>query len=376
MASPTAHVIREGQEYLVPAEELVPGDIITLQTGDLVPADVRILESFNLSVDEAILTGESIPVPKNSDSLSKDDIPPGDRKNMLFASTIINRGRGKGLVTAIAMQTEFGKIAGLLQQVKSERTPLEEQMGVIGKWLGLICVGVCIIASLLGIFRGYPIFEMFLWGVSLAVAAVPEALPAVVTSALAIGAQRMAKQKAIVKRLAAVETLGCTTVICSDKTGTLTKNEMTVQEIWSNGEFFQVTGIGYQPIGQFMKDGQVIDPRAYPTLKRLLEIGILCNDATLQEKGGSWITLGDPTEGALVVAGEKGGIHIDELRKQKPRVGEIPFEESRKMMSTIHGQEKEKQFVAIKGAPEIIIQQCSYIQEGNSVSIITDTKKG
>jgi Ca2+-transporting ATPase len=263
----------------------------------------------------------------------------------------------------------------LLQDIKSEKTPLEKQMAVIGRWLGLICMGVCAIASLLGILRGYPIFEMFIWGVSLAVAAVPEALPAVVTSALAIGVQKMANQNAIVKKLAAVETLGCTTVICSDKTGTLTKNEMTVQEIWVNSDHFYVSGTGYGPDGNFMRDGQPIDPGSYPALKRLLELGILCNDAILQETEGEWTIIGDPTEGALIVAGEKGTIDHAGLRKKKPRLEDIPFEESRKMMSTIHSQENNKQLVATKGAPEVVMQCCSHIQKGSEVFEITNQIK-
>ncbi|MGA1791777.1 MAG: calcium-translocating P-type ATPase, SERCA-type [bacterium] len=375
MASPTARVIRGGEEHMIPAEEIVPGDIISLQAGDLVPADARISEASNLTMDESVLTGESTPVSKNTDPLSKSDTPLGDRKNILFASTIVNRGRGKGVVVATAMHTEFGKIAGMLQEVKSEKTPLEEQMGVIGKWLGIICVAVCMIALLLGVMRGYPLLEMFIWGVSLAVAAVPEALPAVVTSALAIGVQKMARQKAIVKRLAAVETLGCTTIICTDKTGTLTKNEMTIQEIWADNNHFRISGVGYRPDGGIMKDGRPVDPESYPVLKRLLGLGVLCNDAILQERGGEWALIGDPTEGALIVAGVKGRVDYEGLRRELPRVGEIPFEESRKMMSTIHARENGKRLVATKGAPESIVQRCSHIQKGDRVIPINDSAR-
>jgi len=348
MASPTARVIREGEECVIPSEEVVPGDIITLQTGDLIPADARIIEAYNLSLDESILTGESTPVPKGTAPLPAGEVPLGDRSNMLFASTTINRGRGKGVVTETGMRTEFGKIAGLLRQVTSETTPLEKQMGIIGKWLGIICIGVCAFASFLGIVRGHGLFEMFVWGVSLAVAAVPEAL-------------------AIVKKLAAVETLGCTTVICSDKTGTLTKNEMTVQEIWTYGERFQVTGAGYQPEGVIMKDGRLIRADDHSTVKTLLEVGVLCNDAKVQKREEAWIVLGDPTEGALLVAGAKGVLDYEALRESRPRVGEIPFEEQRKMMSTIHDQGNGRWLVATKGAPEIVLHHCSHIQQGDNV---------
>ncbi|MGA1843466.1 MAG: calcium-translocating P-type ATPase, SERCA-type [bacterium] len=375
MASPTARVIRDGEECVIPSEDLVPGDMITLQTGDLVPADARIIEAYNLSLDESILTGESTPVSKDADPLPEGEIPLGDRSNMVFASTIINRGRGKGVVTETGMRTEFGKIAGLLQQVTSERTPLERQMGIIGKWLGIICIGVCALASFLGVVRGHSLFEMFVWGVSLAVAAVPEALPAVVTSALAIGVQKMAKQNAIVKKLAAVETLGCTTVICSDKTGTLTKNEMTVQEMWTYGEHFRVTGVGYQPEGMLMKDDRMIRVDDHPVVMTLLEVGALCNDAQVQKREENWIVLGDPTEGALIVAGVKGGLDFDALRNRRPRVGEIPFEERRKMMSTIHDQGNGMRLVATKGAPEIVLHHCSHMQQGDEVVELHDTER-
>lgn len=412
IASPNARVIREGKERIIPAHELVPGDIVCLQTGDIVPADARVIEAVNLRVNEAVLTGESVPVLKYNEAVLQEEVPVADRGNMLFASTDVTKGRGRGIITETGMNTEFGKIAAMLQEVKSEKTPLEVQMDVVGRWLGFGCLGVCLLASLIGILRGYPLLQMFVWGVSLAVAAVPEALPAVVTSALAIGVQCMAKQHAIVKRLAAVETLGCTTVICSDKTGTLTKNEMTVQSVWAGGDSFEVSGVGYAPFGDFNRNGKALDPRQVPLLARLLEIGILCNDATLQEEAGQWKIFGDPTEGALLVLGVKGGIDVTGLRAKMPRAGEIPFEEARKLMSTINEMDKARdsddnldyrdrsgsggkgeaealpegiekvkgtfegrRFVAVKGAPETILERCSFFETRDAVLQITQAER-
>ena len=260
----------------------------------------------------------------------------GDRKNVVFAATVMTYGRGQAVVTATGMETEFGRIAKLLQQVEEEPSPLAEKMDFIGKRLGLACLIISVVVMGLGILRGNPVLEMFIWGVSLAIAAVPEALAAVVTGSLAIGVQRAARRKAIVRRLPAVETLGCTTVICSDKTGTLTKNEMTVRQLYAGGQSIEVTGVGFEPTGTFLSNGQPIDPRADPTLRRLLVAGALCNDAHLARINGGWSIKGDPTEGALVVAAAKASLDIAELQQAWSRVGEIPFESERKRMSTVH----------------------------------------
>ncbi|MEM3508899.1 MAG: HAD-IC family P-type ATPase, partial [Nitrososphaerota archaeon] len=271
LAAPVATVIRNGKEYIVKANEIVPGDIIALKVGDKVPADARLLEAINLKVDEASLTGESIPVEKRIDVLPK-ETSLADRINMVFSGTTIVYGRGKAIITATGMNTEFGKIASIVQEVKEEKTPLERRMEHVGKWLGILSLIVCGIVASLGLLRGYGIIEMLIWGVSLAVAAVPEALPAVVTGALAIGMYVMAKQNAIVRKLPAVETLGCTTIICSDKTGTMTKGEMTVRKIYINDKFIDVTGVGYEPKGEFLYNNEKIKLENEEDLKLLLKV--------------------------------------------------------------------------------------------------------
>ncbi|MEM2960624.1 MAG: HAD-IC family P-type ATPase, partial [Candidatus Bathyarchaeia archaeon] len=296
MAAPTAIVIREGREMTIPAREVVPGDIIQVKTGDKVPADARVLESFNLRVNEAPLTGESVPVGKKVVTLPS-DTPLTERLNILASGTVVTYGRGKGVVVRTGMNTEFGKIAGMLQTVKEETTPLESRMQSVGSWLIKALFAIVGVIVIIGLFRGHELIEMFLWGVSLAVAAVPEALPAIVTGALAIGVYRMAKKNAIVRRLPAVETLGSSTVICSDKTGTLTKGEMTVRRIYLNEQFIEVTGVGYEPVGEF----HLSPSSSMEEIQFITRIAALCSDARL-EKGTNWQIIGDPTEGALVVA--------------------------------------------------------------------------
>jgi Ca2+-transporting ATPase len=335
MTAPTAVVLRDGKEIKVPANQLVPGDIILLFTGDKVPADSRILEAFNLKVDEASLTGESAPVDKQAHELAQ-ETQLNDKHNMVFTGTIVVYGRAKALVTTTGMQTEFGRIAQMVQTTTQEKTPLEKRMAGVGKWIGIFAVVICISVGTVGVVvEQRPIVDMLLWAVSLAVAAVPEALPAIVTGALAIGMYRMAKVNTIVKRLPAVETLGCTSVICSDKTGTLTRGEMTVQRVYVNGVSFRVTGIGYDPEGEF----QLEDEKAIlgEDLKTLLKIASLCNDSTLEKdtKTENWIIKGDPTEGALVVAAAKADLWKQDLEQNSPRISEIPFSSERKRMTTI-----------------------------------------
>ena len=372
MTAPTATVLRDGgRETKVPAKELVPGDIILLYTGDKVPADARIIEAFNLKVDEAALTGESASVNKSSEPLPE-DTQLNDMRNMLFTGTIVAYGRAKAVVTTTGMATEFGKIAEMVQTTTREQTPLERRMGSVGKWIGILAISVTISVGLIGIIQGRDILTMILWAVSLAVAAVPEALPAIVTGALAVGMYRMAKVNTIVKRLPAVETLGSTSVICTDKTGTMTKGEMTVQRIYVNDKSIKVSGIGYAPEGEFLFDGQKIS--VDKELKQLLHVATLCNDAKLQ-KEKKWIIQGDSTEGALIVAAAKAGFIKDELEKQEPRIDEIPFSSERKRMTTVHKTTYASKIAYMKGAPEVVLEKCSSILlEGKIQKLSNETR--
>ena len=358
MTAPTASVLRDEKEMRIPAAQLVPGDIILLYTGDKVPADARLIEAFTLKTDEASLTGESSPVNKSS-SMLPEQTQLGDRCNLVYTGTVVVYGRGKAVVTTSGMNTEFGKIAHMVQAVPKEQTPLEKRLSGVGKWIGILALVVAACVGVVGtVIEQRPILDMVLWAISLAVAAVPEALPAIVTGALAIGMYRMAKVSAIVKRLPAVETLGSTSVICSDKTGTMTKGEMTVQRIYVNEQNIKVTGIGYDPEGEFQVDDKKVTPDE--NLKTLLKIAVLCNDSTLEQdtQTGKWIIRGDPTEGALVVTAEKAGISKENLEDQEPRVFEVPFSSERKRMTTINSIEG-KRIAYMKGAPEMVLQRCN-----------------
>ena len=360
MTSPTASVLRDGKEVRIPANQLVPGDIVLLYTGDKVPADGRLLEAFTMKTDEAPLTGESSAVNKSALELPE-QTQLNDRKNMVFTGTVVVYGRGKAVVTTSGMNTEFGKIAQMVQTAPQERTPLEKRLSSVGKWIGILALVVAASVGVVGIVveQREPV-AMLLWAISLAVAAVPEALPAIVTGALAIGMYRMAKVSAIVKRLPAVETLGSTSVICSDKTGTMTKGEMTVRSIYVNEQIIKVTGIGYAPEGEFQVEDKKVIPDS--NLKALLKIAVLCNDSGLEQdtQTKKWLVKGDPTEGALVVAAEKAGISKEELEEQEPRVFEVPFSSERKRMTTIHSKDG-KRIAYMKGAPEMVIERCSKI---------------
>jgi len=372
MTAPTAMVLRDGREVKVQASEIVPGDIILLYTGDKVPADARLIEAINLKVDEAPLTGESAPVNKTVGPLPEETGIP-ERRNMVFTGTAVVYGRGKAVVTSSGMNTEFGKIAKMVQVTEEEETPLEKRMASVGKWLGILCVAVCLVVAAIGIAEGRNPLDMVLWGVSLAVAAVPEALPAIVTGALALGMYRMAKVNTIVRRLPAVETLGCTSVICADKTGTMTKGEMTVQRIYVNGLTIKVSGVGYEPQGEFIFEDKKLDPAQEEELATLLKISTLCNDAKLEKEkeSGRWMIKGDPTEGALVVAAAKAGLWKEELEKENPRVGEVPFSSERKRMTTVHLASKKK-VAFMKGAPEIVLEKCAKILLKGKVRKITE----
>ena len=371
MTAPTAQVIRDSKEIKIPATQLVPGDIVVLSTGDKIPADARLIEAFTMKTDEASLTGESAPVAKSTQALPA-QTQLNDRTNMVFTGTVVVYGRGKAIVTNTGMTTEFGKIAEMVQSAPQEKTPLERRMSSVGKWIGILAVIIAVSVGVVGVVvEGRDLIAMALWAISLAVAAVPEALPAIITGALAIGMYRMAKVNTIVKRLPAVETLGSTSVICSDKTGTMTKGEMTVQRIYVDDQSVKVTGIGYAPEGEFQFEDKKIDPKG--DLKALLKAAVLCNDSGLEKdpQTNKWIVKGDPTEGALVVAAEKAGIKKAEMEAQEPRIAEVPFSSERKRMTTIHMAGYQK-VAYMKGAPEVVLEKCSQILLAGKVQPLTE----
>jgi P-type Ca2+ transporter type 2C len=359
MAAPTATVVRDGREWRINALELVPGDLILLATGDKVPADARLIEAVNLQTVEAPLTGESAPIQKHTSPLEDERLPTGDRKNLAYAGTVVTYGRGRAVVVATGMATEFGKIAQLLESVDTAKTPLQLNLDRVGKTLAGVSFGVVLVIVALGVFRGQPFLEMLIFGVALAVAVVPEALPAVVTISLALGVKRMVKRNALVRRLPAVETLGSTSVICSDKTGTLTRDEMTVRRLFVGGQMLQVSGRGYEPQGKFLLNGTEVQP--HEPISVLLRAAALSSDARLEwnETGDKWEIKGDPTEGALVVLAAKAGLDKTEIDAQFPRVSEIPFSAETKRMITLH-ETSDGVTAYAKGAPEVIVQSCAF----------------
>jgi Ca2+-transporting ATPase len=381
LSAPTAKVRRNNEEHEIPAREVVPGDILILETGDKIAADVRLLKSVNLKVNEAALTGESVPCTKIQLVIKKEKIPINDQKNMAFTGTIVTYGRGEGVVTTTGMSSEIGKIAGMIQTIEDEQTPLQKKINQLGKWIGILVIVIALVVFTADFVR-YGISQVnnsFLQAVSLAVAAVPEGLPIITTIALTLGVTRMAAKKAIIRKLPAVETLGCTTVICSDKTGTLTMNEMSVRKIFTNNELLDVTGHGYDPRGTFYLTNNELDPNFNAPLMMTLRIGTLCNDASLSKKdstadGGKWELIGDPTEGALIVSATKANLWKNEIEKDSPRIGEIPFDSGRKRMSTIHST-PDGNVVYTKGALEGILEICSHIQIGNEIREITPEDK-
>ncbi|MBN1369135.1 MAG: cation-translocating P-type ATPase [Dehalococcoidaceae bacterium] len=370
MAAPTAAVIREGREARLASRELVPGDIIILRTGDRIPADGRLVEAYNLKTEEAPLTGESTAVDKSIEPVSA-TLPVAERTNMIFTGTTAVYGRGTAVITATGMSTEFGKIAAMLQQVKQERTPLQVNLDRVGKYIGVVALFLCFALAGVGIIRGHEVLEMVIWGVSLAVAAVPEALPAVVVISLAFGVRRMVKRNALIRRLPAVETLGSTDYICSDKTGTLTQDRMTVRRIWVSGRIIEVTGRGYEPEGSFTTGGKPVEPAKDESLLDLLKTGLVCNDAGLVQDNGKWTISGDPTEGSLIVAAAKAGLDTRSLYKASERIGEIPFTSERKRMTTIN-REGGKVSAHSKGAVEIILASCSSVLENGASRALND----
>jgi P-type Ca2+ transporter type 2C len=374
MAAPTAAVLRDGIEVRIPARELVPGDLVILRAGDRIPADGRLIRAINLHMEEAALTGESVPVVKEAVTLAKSELPPGDRINMSYAGTTAAYGRGSMVAVATGMNTEVGRIAGMLQTVESGRTPLQESLDRLGRTLAKVALAGVVIIVAIGYLGGRPFFDMLIFGIALAVAVVPEALPAVVTISLAIGVRRMVRRHALIRRLPAVETLGCTTVICSDKTGTLTKDEMTACRIFTPGQLLDVTGAGYDPGGSFLRNGAETEPSE--AVKLLLRAAALCPDARVERNpaDGRWHLKGDPTEGALVVAAAKAGLDKADLDRQFSRLDEIPFTSESKRMTTLH-KEPAGIVCYAKGAPEIILGSCERLLGCNGETHLDQAKK-
>jgi Ca2+-transporting ATPase len=406
LAAPDAQVIRDGRKISIPSYELVPGDLVFLEAGNFVPADIRLLEAVNLRVEEASLTGESLAVQKNAASVLDKHVPLGDRKNTAFMGTLVSYGRGRGVITSTGMHTQLGLIASMLQNVETEETPLQRRLDQLGKSLSvaaLFLVAIVFIVALvnytnvnelftdpLNYFREYlgEITDVFIIAISLAIAAVPEGLPAVVTISLALGMREMIKRHALIRRLSSVETLGSATVICSDKTGTLTQNEMTVTRLWVDGQFIDVTGTGYIPNGEFRVDGEKVVISRYPAALTTLWLGLLNNDSSLETTGEedsqkTYRIVGDPTEGALLVAAAKAGAPYVDIKEAYPRENEVPFDSERKRMVTIHDVAtpraedpspftneslKDWDVIAVKGAPDIVLQLCTQYQAMNDLT--------
>ena len=383
LTAPKARVLRGGKETIIPAKELVPGDILVLEEGDHIPADARLMEIVELRTNEAVLTGESIPVNKEL-NIVKENTPISERQNMVFTATHVVYGRGKAVVVTTGMNTEFGKIAEMVQTAKVEETPLQKKLDRFASKIGKVVVAVCAVifaieavdVVLLGTVRIEGFIQAFMSSISLAISAVPEGLPAIVTIALALGAREFVKRNAIVRRLSSAEGLGAVTVICSDKTGTITKGEMTVRQGYTGGHLYEVTGVGYEPKGEFLIGSDQVKPDT--DLELLLITGSLCNNASLQvkEAKNSWDIFGDPTEGALVVAAAKAGLQKEELEKIYPRVGEVPFTSERKRMTTIHKTPEGETYAYMKGAPEIVLDRCSkIIEDGKEKQLTKETRE-
>ncbi|MFQ6107867.1 MAG: cation-translocating P-type ATPase [Thermoplasmata archaeon] len=370
MAAPRATALRGGELELIPARELVPGDLILLKTGDRVPADCRLKEESNLRVNEASLTGESVPISKDSSHLEGNVIL-GDRKNMVHTGTIVESGRAIAVVVATGMETELGNIAGMVQAEPEKRAPLQDKLDRMGKQIAYGVLIACLVVFLVGSIRNADLIGMFLVAVSLAVAAIPEGLPAVVTISLALGLQRMAKRHALVRNLPAVEALGSATVICSDKTGTLTKGEMNIRRIYADGQTFLVSGEGLEPVGKFYKDNEEIDPRRIPGLRELIVSGILCNDSSMKKEDGHYKIFGDTTEGTLIVLGMRADVDVAGIQRENPRIKDIPFTSERKLMTTINGHDRERTAHS-KGAPERILEISSMALINGEVVELTD----
>jgi magnesium-transporting ATPase (P-type) len=360
MLSPHAMVLRDGRITTIQADELVPGDIVLLRSGDKVPADLRLFRVKGLQIQEAVLTGESLAVEKISPPVAVGAVI-GDRHCMAYSGTLITHGQGNGVVIATGAHTEIGRISTLVSEVELITTPLLRQMAQFGRWLTLAIVSIAIMTFVFGSFvRDYAITEMFLAAVSLAVAAIPEGLPAIMTITLAIGVQRMARRNAIIRRLPAVETLGAVSVICTDKTGTLTRNEMTVRSITTAANQFELSGTGYDPHGAISQSGKNILADNNPVLQETIQAAMLCNDTSLEQNNSEWLVNGDPMEGALLVSGLKAGLNIETVTKKYPRTDLIPFESEHRYMATLHHSHAGDAFIILKGAPERVLEMCTH----------------
>jgi Ca2+-transporting ATPase len=390
LSAPNARVIRDGRMTSIPALNLVPGDLIILEAGDKVPADGKLNETSSFFVDESLLTGESLSVEKCVNSSSINNSKQSNSGNV-YMGTIVMQGRGKAIVESTGMNTEMGKIANMLQSIAEESTPLQKKLAQLGKFIACSCLIICFVITFVGIFRGEPAFEMLLIGISLAVAAIPESLPAIVTIALALGVQRMLKRNALIRKLSAVETLGCSSVVCSDKTGTLTENKMTVTKIYTYNNMIDVTGNGFVPNGKFLSNGTQINALNIESIKLSLEIGSVCNNSELYQKEVNnvkkkgvmskifnlpsvselWTIEGDPTEGALLVVAYKAGINSSVISKDFHRTYEIPFDSNRKCMSVICNNSQGIKMMFTKGAPDIMINKCTKIYTNNGLEELT-----
>jgi P-type Ca2+ transporter type 2C len=380
LSSPVAKALRDGSLHCIAAKDLVPGDVVELEAGDRIPADLRLITVFGLKTQEAALTGESTPVEKDGAAVLPEDAGIAERVNMVFMGTTVVAGKGRGVVTATGMSTELGRIAGFLEREEREPTPLQKRLAELGRVLIAACLVLVAIIFALQLLRGQSLAQTFLTAVSLAVAAVPEGLPAVVTIALALGLQRMVKRNALIRRLASVETLGSVTVICSDKTGTLTRNEMTVTEIVSGARRYRITGTGYAPQGEFIvvnssREGKPVKPQNDPALMLALKIGLWCNNAQLEAPARNddrWQIVGDPTEGALVVAARKAGIRRD---SDHAVVHEIPFDSARKLMSVVVQDPKKGAVIYTKGAPELLLERCAFEQQNGEYTPLSKPRR-
>jgi P-type Ca2+ transporter type 2C len=355
LSAPQVQVLRDGSWIKIPSKELVVGDLIKFSSGDRIGADVRLIQTTSLEIEESALTGESVPSQKTTDQLRAKDLGIGDMENIAFMGTMVTRGSGIGVVIATGMKTAMGQIADLLQNAETMETPLQRRLEQLGKILITTALLLTVLVVAVGVLQGHDLYTMFLAGVSLAVAAIPEGLPAIVTVALSLGVQKMIKKNAIVRKLPAVETLGCASVICSDKTGTMTQNKMTVTHLWSGGRTWRVGGVGYEPTGKFSRNDEIVDIKKEKSLQQLLMFGILCNHANLMIKDDEYILDGDPTEGALLVSAMKAGFERNSLLKQYEIIKEFPFDSSRKMMSVIVRDTNGKEFVVTKGAPDVLV---------------------
>ena len=368
LAAPKAKVKRGNTIELIPSKEVVPGDILILESGDKIPADARIIEASSLKVNESILTGESVPVDKHVDNV-QEDASVADRKNFLYMGTVVTYGRAVAVVVATGMGTEMGKIASALKEIKTEKTPLQKSIHALGRWMIIISIVIVGILKIIGISKGMGWVEIFMLAVAAVVAAIPEGLPAVVTVVLAVGMRLMAKRNAIIRKLVAVETLGSTTVICTDKTGTLTLNQMTVKRLWSNGRTIELRGAECETSAEFIHGNKAIDSKNDDSLKFLLEIGALCNDASVDIEDKKCKVIGDPTEGAFLVAAVKAGMTKKDLERSFPRISEIPFQSEKQYMATLH-QKENARLAYVKGSPEKILAMSSrLLKDGRSDSL-------